>query len=126
MITMFKELFFISALIVFCGSTNLNLNNFGFKTFLTIESSCYTIQEEERLFTGQCHFEIYEVSKNIDKVKDYILKQSDALTIENLLKNGFIDSTSYFQETYKEYQAQYDGLFYLLIYYMNKIYRHNH
>jgi hypothetical protein len=109
---MFKEIFFISTLIAFCGSTTLN--SFGFKDFSTVELSCIEIQEKDRLFTGQCHLEFYEsvVAKNIDKVKAYILKESDDLKIDELLKKGFINSTQYFQNTYKEYLTQYNGLFY--------------
>jgi hypothetical protein len=109
---MFKEIFFISTLIAFCSSTTLN--SFGFKDFSTVESSCIAIQEKDRLFTGKCHLEFYNsiVAQNIDKVKAYILKESDDLKIDELLKKGFINSTQFFQNTYKEYLTQYNGLFY--------------
>ena len=108
---MFKEIIFISSLIAFCGSTTLN--SFGFKDFSTVELSCIEIQEKDRLFTGQCHLEFYEsvVAKNIDKVKAYILKESDDLKIDELLKKGFINSTQYFQKNYTQYLTQYNGLF---------------
>jgi hypothetical protein len=108
---MFKEFLILSTLIAICSSNSFNyFKNSNFKNFTDVDTTCTSIRKNEIAFTGECYLKNTNISSNLDKVKKYVKLQSDNLSIEDLLNDGFKDSTKYFQDTYENFKTQYKGI----------------